>query len=382
MGERTGTLAGLAMSGANLIGLEEDVFRNRRVLVTGHTGFKGSWLSIWLAELGAKIVGYSLPPPTEPSNFISSGVQELLFQHHEADVRDFERLQSVVKETKPEVVFHLAAQPLVRESYDSPRETFEANVMGTVNVLEAVRCAQIPCALVIVTSDKCYENREQVWGYRESDAMGGHDTYSASKGAAELVASSYRKSFFAPEQLTQHQVQVATARAGNVIGGGDWAKDRILTDVVRCLTKREPVPLRNPQAVRPWQHVLEPLSGYLQLAAAMLRNPSARWCKGWNFGPTPGDELPVAELVEKFCHAWGEGHWQDVSRPGQLHEAHFLRLSIDQAVAELGWRPIWRVDKAIERTARWFSEFHKSPEADSLNNCRCDIRQYSQQPTK
>ena len=368
-------------------------FAGRSVFVTGHTGFKGSWLSIWLHALGARVTGYALAPPTSPSNFEASGVRDLLVAHHEADLRDAASLHSALKAASPDVVFHLAAQPIVRESYANPRETFDVNVMGTVNVLEAIRVLGKPCAVVVVTSDKSYENREQAWGYRECDALGGHDPYSASKGAAEIITASYRRSFFLPQRLQQHGVKLATARAGNVIGGGDWAKDRILTDVVRHLQAGQPVPVRSPRAIRPWQHVLEPLGGYLSLAARMLESNDPSWCDAWNFGPAPGEEIPVGQLVELFVQAWGSGAWQDVSDPNQLHEAGVLRLCIDKALHQLGWRPRWNVAEAIRRTADWFRRFYASLQypldrgalsegesdstsPDALTACREDIEAY------
>ncbi|HEY3445916.1 MAG TPA: CDP-glucose 4,6-dehydratase [Myxococcales bacterium] len=352
-----------------------EAFRGRRVLLTGHTGFKGSWLALWLDRLGARVWGYALPPPTKPSNFELSGVVGLLQAHREADVRDAGTLAAAFAEADPEVVFHLAAQPLVRESYRTPAETFEVNVMGTARVLDAVRLRGKPCAVVVITTDKCYENREQVWGYRECDPMGGHDPYSASKGAAEILVASYRRSFFSPERLSQHGVAVASARAGNVIGGGDWSIDRVVTDSVRCLIEKAPVPVRNPRAVRPWQHVLEPLSGYLLLAARMLAEPSQRWCSGWNLGPRLGDELPVSELVDRFCKAWGDGAWEDVSDPHQPHEAGILRLSIEKARVELGWEPRWSVGEAVDRTARWYREA-LTRGADARQLCMEDIAAY------
>ena len=351
-------------------------FAGRSIFVTGHTGFKGSWLTIWLHALGARVTGYALAPPTSPSNFKTSGVRDLLAAHHEADLRDAARLQMALQAAAPEVVFHLAAQPLVRESYANPRETFDVNIMGTVNLLEAVRSLAKPCVVVAVTSDKCYENREQAWGYRETDAMGGHDPYSASKGAAEIVVSSYRRSFFPPERLRQHGVKLATARAGNVIGGGDWAKDRIITDVVRHLQAGQPAAVRSPRAVRPWQHVLEPLAGYLTLAQRMLESDDTAWCDAWNFGPLPGEEIPVCQLVELFVQAWGSGSWQDASDPQSPHEAGVLRLCIDRALNQLGWRPRWRVAEAVRRTADWFRKFYQEPTACSREACIEDIQMY------
>jgi CDP-glucose 4,6-dehydratase len=356
-----------------------DSFYGRSVLVTGHTGFKGSWLALWLHRLGARVHGYALPPSTWPSNFVASAIRELLHSHHEADIRETIRLQQALRQANPDVIFHLAAQPLVRESYVSPRETFEVNVIGVASLLDALRAFRQPCAVVVVTSDKCYENREQVWGYRESDPLGGHDPYSASKGAAEIVAAAYRRSFFPPHRLAEHGVQLATVRAGNVIGGGDWSKDRILTDVVRSLAAGAPVPVRSPRSVRPWQHVLEPLSGYLTLAARMLQTGEPRWCDSWNFGPLPGDEAPVSRLVEMFIAAWGKGSWQDVSDPDQAHEARILRLCIDRATAELGWRPRWQVEQAVQRTAAWFRKFHGRHQS-MRSACLDDIEAYEQVP--
>lgn len=353
-------------------------FENRKVVITGHTGFKGSWLTIWLHRLGARVTGYSLAPPTQPSNFEVSKVRELIQNHYEADIRDGERLTAAFRQAQPDVVFHLAAQPLVRESYRSPRETFETNVMGTINVLEAVRSLERPCAVLVITSDKCYENREQVWGYRECDPMGGHDPYSASKGATELAAASYRRSFFHPEQLDKHQVQLATVRAGNVIGGGDWAADRIVTDMVKALVAGEPIRVRNPHAVRPWQHVLEPLSGYLTLAARMLETPDPHWCEAWNFGPLPGEERPVRELVETFLSCWGQGTWRDMSDPSQPHEAHTLRLSVDKAVAKLDWKPKWKLKQAVQCTAEWYRRYYADLKMEMLSPCLDDVTEYEQ----
>jgi CDP-glucose 4,6-dehydratase len=353
-------------------------FSGRRVLVTGHTGFKGSWLCLALSELGARTSGFALPPPTTPSHFELAGIAGLLHGHVLGDVRELGALAGAIDAADPEVVFHLAAQPLVRASYESPVETFATNVMGTVNLLEAVRLRARPCVVVVVTSDKAYENVGQPWGYRECDALGGHDPYSASKGAAELVVASYRRSFFAPERVAAHGVKLATARAGNVIGGGDFARDRIVVDAVRALAEGRRVPVRNPEAIRPWQHVLEPLHGYVQLAARMLASDEPRWCSAWNLGPLPGDELPVSALVERLCAAWGDGRWVDAREAGAVHEASVLRLAIDKTIAELGVRPRWRVDEAVARTARWYRRWADAPSsAASMRGASLeDLRAY------
>jgi len=347
------------MEGVGVTALFGEAFSGRSVFVTGHTGFKGSWLSLWLHRLGARVTGYSLPPPTEPNLFSAARVGELLVRHVDGDIRDEDRLAAAVKEAAPEVLIHLAAQPLVRESYRIPRETFDVNVIGTGSVLEAVRRYGRPCVVVIITSDKCYENQEREDGYSESDPMGGYDPYSASKGAAELLVSSYRRSFFSAAHVPEPGVLVTTARAGNVIGGGDWAADRIVTDIVRMLAAGEPISLRNPDAIRPWQHVLEPLGGYLTLAARLLRTGDRDLCCAWNFGPLARDELRVCDLVERFLHYWGAGSWRDVRRPDQQHEGKILRLKIDKAVSELGWRPRWDIDTAIEKTVAWYRQFYQ-----------------------
>jgi CDP-glucose 4,6-dehydratase len=356
--------------------LKPDAFKGLSALVTGHTGFKGSWLAIWLDRLGAKVSGYSLAPPSEPNNFTASRVGELLAGHVEADVRDADRLGRAIAKADPDVVFHLAAQALVRAGYVSPRETFDVNVIGTAAVLDAVRARGKPCVVVVVTSDKCYENCEQVWGYRENDPLGGHDPYSASKGAVEMLTACYRRSFFPPGRIGQHGVKLATARAGNVIGGGDWAKDRIVPDAVRSLAAGRPVLVRNPRAVRPWQHVLEPLGGYLALAARMHESDDPRWCDAWNFGPLSGQELSVAGLVDGLVAAWGGGRWTDTSSPGQPHEAAVLRLNIDKSMFQLGWRPTWTADEAIARTAQWYRRYYESEEPDMREACIEDIEAF------
>ena len=352
-------------------------FQGTRVLVTGHTGFKGSWLSLWLGELGATVTGYALEPPTTPSNFEASKVEACLARHVVADVRDAETLATVVCDADPDVIFHLAAQPLVRESYRDPVTTVSTNVMGTVNLLEAVRALRKPCVVIVITSDKCYENREWLYGYRETDPMGGHDPYSMSKGAAELVVASWRRSFFAPAALDRHGISVATVRAGNVIGGGDWQQDRILVDCIRALESGQPIDVRNPTATRPWQHVLEPLGGYLLLASRMLTAPAnqgASLADAWNFGPEPSNCWPVARLVDEVIRCWGAGAWRDTSDPADPHEASFLALCCDKATRVLGWRPVWDVQRAVAETVAWHKAF--APGANVANVCRQQIDGY------
>lgn len=353
-------------------------YHGRRVLLTGHTGFKGSWLALWLAELGAEVTGYALPAPTEPSLFETARVASCL-RHHEADVRDRDTLERVWREARPDIVFHLAAQPLVRESYRDPLTTIETNVLGTANLLELARAAREPLAVVVVTSDKCYENREWVHGYRETDPMGGHDVYSMSKGAAELVVGSYRRSFMDPAgRGGKAPVALASVRAGNVIGGGDWALDRIVPDCVRALAADRPIAVRNPDAVRPWQHVLEPLSGYLALGARLLADDAAeraRFADAWNFGPHLANARPVRDLAESVVERWGRGAWYDASDPTSPHEATLLRLAIDKAQALLGWSPRWDFDTTIARTIDWYRA-HEGGE-DMAAWCRRQIADYS-----
>ncbi len=344
---------------------ELSALRGRRVLVTGHTGFKGGWLTTWLSTLGAEVTGYALAPDTTPCLFEAVGVERRC-RSIVGDVRDRAALERLVAETAPEVVFHLAAQPLVRRSYAEPHETLEVNVMGTVNLLEALRKARTRAAVVVVTSDKCYENREWVYGYREEDSLGGHDVYSASKAACEIATASYRRSFFAPDRLAQHGVALATARAGNVIGGGDWAEARIVPDAVRSLAKNEPFVVRNPTSVRPWQHVLEPLGGYLLLATKLLGEHAARHCTAYNFGPAADGACNVGALADRIVQAWGSGEWTDGRDPKAPHEAGLLRLAIDRAVAELGWRPRWAVDETIARTVAWYRAYYEHADVTAL----------------
>ena len=331
-------------------------YKGKSVLVTGHTGFKGSWLALWLHELGANVTGFALPPNIEPNHCDLIELKQLV-RHIEGDIRDLQAVTQALAIAKPEIIFHLAAQPLVRDSYDDPKTTFDTNIGGTVNVLEAIRHCPTVQAAVVVTSDKCYENREWVWGYRENDPMGGHDPYSASKGAAEIVSSAYLRSYFDTNGRGPH-IGFATARAGNVIGGGDWAKDRIIPDCVRALSKGEPIIIRNPQATRPWQHVLDPLSGYLLLAQRLVEAP-VRFSGAWNFGPSSSDQITVRELAERFIASWGSGRIQTPQLTEKApHEAHLLHLSIDKAVFELNWHSRWDSSTAINRTVDWYKAWN------------------------
>jgi CDP-glucose 4,6-dehydratase len=327
-------------------------YAGKRVLLTGHTGFKGAWLTLWLERLGAKVIGLSLEPEPQ-SVFLTAGVASSC-EHHVGDLRRFETVRDAVTAAKPDIVFHLAAQALVRKSYAEPLATLETNVNGTAHVLEAIRVTGTRCPVVVVSSDKCYENREWVYGYREDDAMGGFDPYSMSKGATELVTSSWRRSFFHPAKLAEHGVAIASARAGNVIGGGDWAADRIVPDCIRSLSKGQPIGVRSPRAVRPWQHVLEPLGGYLRLGERLLGADPAPFCEGWNFGPEASSSQPVSALADALVKAWGQGAWVDQSDPKAHHEAGLLRLSIDKAHAKLGWQPRWRFEETVARTVAWY----------------------------
>ena len=327
-------------------------WRNRRVFLTGHTGFKGSWLSLWLHQLGADVTGYALDPPTQPSLFEQAQVAKRV-RSVSGDIRDFSRLKSAIAECRPEVVIHMAAQSVVRRGYEDPIETYSSNVMGTVHLFEALRQLQQRCAIVNVTSDKCYENREWVWGYRESEPMGGRDPYSNSKGCAELVTSAYRDSYFPPEEMQAHGIALGSARAGNAVGGGDWTSNQLIPDLVRAFLSLEPCMIRNPFAQRPWQFVLEPLRGYLMLAERLTED-GARFASGWNFGPSDSDAKPVAWIADEMARLWGKGaSW---TRDGALHphEAHFLKLDASKAKSELGWHPVLPLADALVWIAYWY----------------------------
>lgn len=346
------------------------VFSGRRVLVTGHTGFKGTWLVHWLHHLGAEVTGFALPPETDPSIFVATDAASLC-DHRVGDLGEADSIAAVVAETRPEFVLHLGAQALVRRSYRDPLETIRSNILGTAHLLDAVRRAGTPCAVVVVSSDKCYENRESWHGYRESDPMGGHDIYSMSKGATELVTSSYRRSFFNPARLSEHAIAVGSGRAGNVVGGGDWAEDRLVPDIVRAIAAGDPAIIRNPVSVRPWQHVLEPLGGYLVLAAHLAghgRLDTRDACTGWNFGPNPTEVATVGEVADRIVSVWGQGHWQHDPPKDAPKEAGLLRLSIDQAVARLGWRPRWSLHETIDRTVEWYRAHAEGASTDALRS--------------
>ena len=334
-----------------------NVFRGKKVFLTGHTGFKGSWLALWLNELGAEVHGYALAPDTQPNLFEVAGVERTLASHTVADIRDFSALQQAMLQVQPDMVFHLAAQPLVRRSYQEPRETYETNVMGTVNLLEAIRSVASVRVCQVITSDKCYENHEWVYAYRENDAMGGYDPYSNSKGCAELVVASYRQSFFHPDLIGSHGVSLASSRAGNVIGGGDWADDRIIPDCVRALVAGKSIEVRNPYAIRPWQHVLEPLSGYLWLAARQWQDAGV-FEGGWNFGPSGAGNVDVQQIVEQALIVWGHGEWHaPEALEARLHEANFLKLDITKASSLLSWGPVCSVQQAVADTMNWYKAF-------------------------
>ncbi len=323
-----------------------EFWQDKRVLLTGHTGFKGAWISLWLHSKGAKVQGFALAPPTSPSLFEEAKVGDLI-KSNLGDIRDFAAISKLVKDFKPEVVFHMAAQPLVRYSYDEPLETYATNVMGTAHLLESIRTIDTVRAVVNVTTDKCYENREWVWGYREDEAMGGYDPYSSSKACSELVTAAYRQSF-----LDKAGIAVATARAGNVIGGGDWAKDRLIPDILRAFEDKQPVSIRNPNSIRPWQHVLEPLSGYLLLAEKLYIEPKA-FSQAWNFGPQDDDAKPVGWIVEAMANKWGKDASWSFDEGDNPHEAHYLKLDISKAKQIMGWSPRWTLDKGLDHTVEW-----------------------------
>lgn len=348
-------------------------WQGKRVFLTGHTGFKGSWISLWLQSMGAQVTGFALAPNTTPSLFevarVADGMTSII-----GDVRDQAALKNALTEAQPEIVIHMAAQPLVRYSYANPVETYATNVMGTVHLLDAIRQMSGIKAVVNVTSDKCYENREWVWGYRENEAMGGYDPYSNSKGCSELVTAAFRSSYFNPADYAKHGVALASGRAGNVIGGGDWALDRLIPDIVRAIEEGREVVIRSPHAIRPWQHVLEPLSGYLALAEK-LYTEGAQYAEGWNFGPHDHDAKPVAWIVEQLTQIWGDGAAYCIdAAAANLHEAHYLKLDCSKAHMQLGWQPRWNLRHTLEKISEW----HKAQQAggDMQTMTLQQIREY------
>jgi CDP-glucose 4,6-dehydratase len=334
--------------------MNADFWHGKRVLLTGHTGFKGSWISLWLQSMGAQVIGYALTPATQPNLFedaqVAQGMTSII-----GDIRDLNNLQAIFNTHKPEIVFHMAAQPLVRYSYSEPVETYSTNVMGTVNLLEAVRHCKGVKAIVNITTDKCYENREWEWAYRENEPMGGFDPYSSSKGCAELVSAAYRSSFFNGNDYSKHGVALATARAGNVIGGGDWAQDRLIPDILAAFEQGKQVNIRNPLAVRPWQHVLEPLRGYLTLAEQLYKH-GVQYAEGWNFGPNDEDAKPVKWIVEKMVGMWGKDAAWHRDAGEHPHEANYLKLDISKARNHLHWYPILRLEDALRLTVEWANQ--------------------------
>lgn len=354
-----------------------DIFNNfykgKRVLVTGHTGFKGSWLCIWLHELGAEVIGVAKDPFTERDNFVLSGIGKKIKADIRADIRDGKKMKEIFAEYQPEVVFHLAAQPLVRLSYDIPVETYETNVIGTINIMEAIRVTDSVKVGVMITTDKCYENKEQIWGYREDEPMGGYDPYSSSKGAAEIAISSWRRSFFNPADYgKKHYVSLASVRAGNVIGGGDWALDRIIPDCIKAIEADEPIAIRNRKAVRPWQHVLEPLSGYMLLVTKMWEEPT-KYCEGWNFGPRAESISTVWDVASKLIVNYGNGELKDMSTPNAVHEANLLMLDISKAKFRLSWEPRMNIDQCMELVADWYKRYKTE---DVYDLCVEEIERY------
>ncbi|MDF3942665.1 CDP-glucose 4,6-dehydratase [Achromobacter denitrificans] len=329
-------------------------WRGKRVLITGHTGFKGGWLSLWLTELGAEVTGFALPPCTEPALFDELGLGSRM-RSVLGDVCDSKAVLRTFQEARPEIVIHMAAQPLVRYSYANPVETYATNVLGLVNVYEAIRQTPEVRAVVNVTSDKCYENREWEWGYRENEAMGGYDPYSSSKGCAELVTAAYRRSYFQVADATGRQVALGSGRAGNVIGGGDWSQDRLLPDVLRAFLEQLPARIRNPHSIRPWQHVLEPLRGYLVLAERLYEE-GQEYAEGWNFGPADSDARPVQWIVERMSALWGDQAAWSVDAGPHDHEARYLKLDCSKAAMRLGWRPCWPLEESLERIVAWHRE--------------------------
>lgn len=348
-------------------------WKNKTVLVTGHTGFKGSWLSIWLQSLGAKVIGVSLDPPTNPSLYQRANVAEGITSLR-ADIRHPDKIANIVTNHKPDILFHLAAQPLVRYSYHYPTETYATNVMGTLHVLEAIRKSSSVRSAIMVTTDKCYDNKEWAWGYRENEPMGGYDPYSSSKGAAELLIASYRNSYYSKESFS---TGIASVRAGNVIGGGDWAQDRLIPDIIQSFQNNQTLKIRNPHAIRPWQHVLEPLSGYMQLAQKLYFDHS--YAQAWNFGPHDHDTRTVEWIVNKLSSLWGgvQSNWS-IDTSNQPHEAHYLKLDCSKAHSELNWHPIWTLETSLTKIVEWHKKEQDSPPEKTKKLCLLQIQKYQE----
>ena len=354
--------------------MTNDFWRGKRVLLTGHTGFKGAWLCIWLRKLGATVIGFALEPPASPNLFEIAGAGDDIISNI-GDIRDPALVRSVICESGPEIVIHMAAQSLVAYSYDNPLETYQTNILGTANVLDAVRHAPTVRTVLSVTSDKCYENKEWTWGYREIDPMGGYDPYSSSKGCAELVTSAYRRSYFSNNEDSSADVALASARAGNVIGGGDWADNRLIPDILKALQNKETINIRSPNAVRPWQHVLEPLSGYLELCER-LHVEGQKYAGGWNFGPHETDTKPVAWIADRLVGMWeGEADWK-VQSTSKIHEAGYLKLDCSKAHQLLDWHPQWSLDQALQRIVSWHKAWLNGE--DMHAHCLADISEFEQ----
>ena len=340
-----------------MIDIFDNFYCGKRVLVTGHTGFKGSWLSIWLHELGAEVVGVSQDPFTNRDNYVLSGIGNKMMADLRSDICDGQKMKEIFQKYQPEIVFHLAAQPLVRYSYEQPVETYEANVMGTIHVMEAIRATSSVKVGVMITTDKCYDNKEQMRGYKEDDPFGGYDPYSSSKGACEIAVQSWRRSFFNPEDYgKKHHVSLASVRAGNVIGGGDWALDRIIPDCIKALEQDKVIDIRSPKAIRPWEHVLEPLSGYMLLAKKQWEHPT-EFCEGWNFGPESESVSTVWEVATELIKNYGKGELKDSSDPNAVHEAKLLMLDITKAKTKLGWKPRMNMQQCMELVADWYKRY-------------------------
>lgn len=364
---REGNMESLGID--NLFG---GIYKNKTILVTGHTGFKGSWLCLWLSELGATVIGYALKPPTTPNLFESCGLEKKVTSI-ESDIRNLKMLKDVLERCQPEIVFHMAAQSLVRYSYREPVETYETNIMGTVNLLEACRYTPSVKVIIIITSDKCYENREWIRGYRENDPLGGYDPYSSSKGCAEIITNAYMKSYFNPENYERHGVSLASVRAGNVIGGGDWAEDRIIPDCIKTLQGNKPIVIRYPDAVRPWQHVVEPLFGYLLLGQHLYQKGTT-FTGAWNFGPDDENVKPVRWLVERITEMWGNNAGWEIDKGNNPYEENYLKLDCSKAKSKLGWHPQWDLNLSLEKTIEWYKAYYNNE--DMLNITINQIKSY------